>query len=78
VDAVTASGLPYINLHTSRHTALTVMRPAAAIAAWAVHKDAAFTVRRHTHAEPDVLKSAAAYLSSVVIEKKSDDARGEK
>lgn len=51
--------------------------PTAVIAAWAGHKDAAFTVRRYTHAQPDALKDAAAYLSSVVIEKKKADAAGD-
>jgi integrase len=80
-EAVKASGLPYISLHPARHTALTLMHlngvPTAVIAAWAGHRDAAFTVRQYTHAQPDALKSAAAYLSSVVIEKKSADAAGE-
>jgi integrase len=81
-EAVKASGLPYISLHPARHTALTLMHlngvPTAVIAAWAGHKDAAFTVRRYTHSQPDALAAAAAYLSSVVIEKKKPDAAGEK
>jgi integrase len=79
--AVKASGAPYISLHPARHTALTLMHlsgvPTAVLAAWAGHRDSAFTVRRYTHAQPAALAEAAAYLSSMVNEPKPADAAGE-
>ena len=70
-------GLPYISLHPARHTALTLMHlngvPAAIIAAWAGHRDAAFTVRRYTHPQPEALREAATYLSRIT-EKATADA----
>jgi hypothetical protein len=41
------------------------------------HRDAAFTVRRYTHSQPEALADAVAYLSSVVIEDDETEAAGE-
>ena len=79
--AVKAAKLPYISLHPARHTALTLLHlggvPTADIAAIAGHRDAAFTVRRYTHSQPDSLRAAADYLSSDVIEDDEAGAAGE-
>ena len=79
--AVKAAKLPYISLHPARHTALTLMHlggvPTAVIAAVAGHRDAAFTVRRYTHSQPEALADAVAYLSSDVIEDDDAGAVGE-
>ena len=79
--AVKAAKLPYISLHPARHTALTLMHlggvPTAVITAVAGHRDAAFTVRRYTHSQPEALADAVAYLSSDVIEDDDAGAVGE-
>jgi integrase len=79
--AVKAAGLPYISLHPARHTALTLMhlggKATADIAAIAGHRDAAFTVRRYTHSQPESLRDALDYLSSDVIEDDDAGAVGE-
>ncbi len=80
-EAVKAAGLPYISLHPARHTALTLMhlggKATADIAAIAGHRDAAFTVRRYTHSQPESLRDALDYLSSDVIEDDEAGAAGE-
>lgn len=79
--AVKAAKLPYISLHPARHTALTLLhlggKATADIAAIAGHRDAAFTVRRYTHSQPESLRDALDYLSSDVIEDGGSGAAGE-
>jgi integrase len=63
-------GTPRVRLHDARHTCGTLMGlrgvPIAVIAQWLGHTDAAFTMRRYVHSQPDALKAAASSFDRVV------------